>query len=52
VVTSGRKLRDPAAPNALWTMFRLFLRGPGAVRSRKYLGAWYGERAEDRDDGG
>ncbi len=52
VVTSGRKLRDPSAPNAPWTMFRLFLRGPGVVRSRKYLGAWYGERSQDRHDGG
>ena len=52
VVTSGRKLRGPNAPIALWTLFTLFLRGPGVVRSRKHLGAWYGDRAEDRDEGG
>ena len=52
VTTSGRKLRGPNAPIALWTLFTLFLRGPGVVRNRKHLGAWYGDRAEDREEGG
>jgi len=51
VVTSGRKLRGTNAPIALWTLFTLLLRGPGVVRNRKHLGAWYGDRAEDHVDG-
>ena len=46
VVTSGRKLRANSGWKILLTFFRLLLRGPNSLRSRKGMELWYEERAE------
>lgn len=48
VYSSGRKLRT----HSYWEITRLFLnglRGPGLVKSRRYLELWYGDRRHDPD---
>jgi glycosyltransferase involved in cell wall biosynthesis len=49
VISSGRKLRT----HSQWEFFRPFLAGlalgPYAVKSRRHLAMWYGERRDDPD---
>jgi glycosyltransferase involved in cell wall biosynthesis len=47
VITSGRKLRTHSAREVLEVMFRVALRGTGAVRRREGMELWYAERRED-----
>jgi glycosyltransferase involved in cell wall biosynthesis len=47
VTTSGRKLRTHSAREVLEVMFRVALRGTGAVRRREGMELWYAERRED-----
>jgi glycosyltransferase involved in cell wall biosynthesis len=47
VTTSGRKLRAHSAREVLGLLARLALAGPGAIRQRKGLEIWYGERRPD-----
>jgi len=47
VTTSGRKLRTHSAREVLAVMFRVALRGTGAVRRREGMELWYAERRED-----
>jgi glycosyltransferase involved in cell wall biosynthesis len=47
VTTSGRKLRAHSAREVLGVVARLALAGPRAVRRRKGLEIWYGERRPD-----
>jgi glycosyltransferase involved in cell wall biosynthesis len=47
VTTSGRKLRTHSAREMLAVMFRVALRGTGAMRRREGMDLWYGERRED-----
>ncbi len=46
VVTSGRKMRAHSGWKILSTFFRLLIRGPNSLRSRKGLELWYEDRAE------
>ncbi len=50
VVTSGRKLRTHSALEVLGVMARIGLLGPGALKSRKGLGVWYGPRREEKEE--
>jgi glycosyltransferase involved in cell wall biosynthesis len=47
VTTSGRKLRAYSAREILGLLARLALSGPKAVRQRKGMDIWYGERRTD-----
>jgi glycosyltransferase involved in cell wall biosynthesis len=47
VTTSGRKLRTHSAREVLEVMFRVALRGTGAVRRREGMELWYADRRED-----
>jgi glycosyltransferase involved in cell wall biosynthesis len=50
VVTSGRKVRAYSGWEVFRTMARLGLHGTRAVRSRKHLDFWYGERREEEKE--
>jgi glycosyltransferase involved in cell wall biosynthesis len=47
VITSGRKLRAYSAGEVLGLLARLAWAGPNAVRQRRGLEIWYGERRPD-----
>lgn len=46
VLTSGRKLRMHSARKVLSQLFAIFIRGPGAARSRARLDLWYDGKRE------
>jgi glycosyltransferase involved in cell wall biosynthesis len=47
VVTSARKLRAHSAGEVIWTLLRIAVMGPRAVRRRHGLELWYGQRRAD-----
>jgi glycosyltransferase involved in cell wall biosynthesis len=47
VTSSGRKLRTHSTREVVGGMIRLSLRGPSAIRGRKGMELWYGERRDD-----
>jgi glycosyltransferase involved in cell wall biosynthesis len=49
VLTSGRKLRSHSMWEVLRALSRIAFRGRSAVRDRRGLELWYGERREDPD---
>lgn len=50
VMTSGRKLRTHSGTEVLAMMLRIIGNGPRALRDRRGLEIWYGERRVDRDN--
>ncbi|MCZ6735991.1 MAG: hypothetical protein O7C65_09390, partial [Planctomycetota bacterium] len=42
VITSARKVQQYSSWQLIWTLLRLLLKGPRALRQREGLEIWYG----------